>query len=96
MSEIGIRELKAKVSELVRHVAEDHAIYTITRRGRPVGVLAPTDFAPVKREKAGRDAWARLLAIGDRMAKQPGPRKSALEELFSMRRERDDTLCGRR
>ena len=96
MCEIGIRELKAKASELVRHVAEDHAVYTITRRGRPVGVLAPADFAPVKTETAGRDAWAHLLAMGDRMAKQPGSRKSALEELFKMRRERDDTLCGRR
>ena len=96
MKEIGIRELKAKASELVRHVAEDHAVYTITRRGRPVGVLAPTDFAPAKAGTAGRDAWARLLAMADRMAKQPGTRKSAIAELFKMRRERDDTLCGRR
>lgn len=94
MSEIGIRELKAKASELVRHVAEDHAVYTITRRGRPVGVLAPADFAAAKGGAAGRESWARLLAIADRMAKQPGSRKSALEELFKMRRERDDTLCG--
>ena len=41
MREIGIRELKAKASELVRHVAEDHAVY-------PVGVLAPADFAAAK------------------------------------------------
>jgi prevent-host-death family protein len=96
MSEIGIRELKAKASELVRHVAEDHAVYTITRRGRPVGVLAPADYAAAKGGEAGREAWARLLAMADRMAKQPEPRKSALDELFKMRRERDDTLCGRR
>lgn len=95
MSEIGIRELKAKASELVRHVAEDHAVYTITRRGRPVGVLAPADFAAGKGGAAGRESWARLLAIADRMAKEPGSRKSAFEELVKMRRERDDTLCGR-
>lgn len=95
MNEIGIRELKAKASELVRHVAEDHAVYTITRRGRPVGVLAPADFAAAKKGAAGREAWARLLAIGDRVAKQPASRKSALDELFKMRRERDDTLCGK-
>jgi prevent-host-death family protein len=96
MSEIGIRELKAKASELVRRVAEEHAVYTITRRGRPVGVLAPADFAGARGGAAGREAWARLLGIAERMAKQPGPRNSALEELFKMRRERDDTLCGRR
>ena len=38
----------------------------------------------------------RLLDIADRMAKQLEPSKSALDELFKMRRERDDTLCGRR
>lgn len=48
MKEIGIRELKAKASELVRHVAEDHAVYTITRRGRPVGVLVPSDYVAPK------------------------------------------------
>lgn len=96
MNEIGIRELKAKASELVRHVAEDHAVYTITRRGRPVGVLAPTDFAAAKGRVAGREAWARLLAIADRLAKQSGPRKSALEELYKMRSRRDNALHGGR
>jgi prevent-host-death family protein len=96
MNEIGIRELKAKASELVRHVAEDHAVYTITRRGRPVGVLAPADFAAAKKGSAGREAWARLLAIGDRVAKLPASRKSALEELSNMRSQRDNALHGRR
>lgn len=94
MKEVGIRELKARASELVRHVAEEHAVYTITRRGRPVGVLAPADFAAAKGGGAGREAWARLLAIADRMAKQPAPRKSALEELSKMRSQRDDALRG--
>jgi len=94
MSEIGIRELKAKASELVRHVAEDHAVYTITRRGRPVGVLAPADFAAAKGGAAGREAWTRLLSIADRMAKEPAPHKSALEELSKMRSQRDNALHG--
>lgn len=94
MSEIGIRELKAKTSELVRHVAEDHAVYTITRRGRPVGVLAPADFAAARGGAAGRDSWTRLLGIADCMAKQSEPRKSAIGELSKMRSQRDDTLHG--
>ena len=96
MNEIGIRELKAKASELVRHVAEDHAVYTITRRGRPVGVLAPTDFAAAKGGADGREAWARLLAIADGMSKQPASRKSAREELSTMRSQRDHALHGGR
>ena len=95
MNEIGIRELKARASELVRNVAEDKAVYTITRRGRPVGVLAPVDYVDAKGREAGREAWERLLAKGDRMAKQTEQHKSALR-LFKMRQERDDSICGRR
>ncbi|NLF86266.1 MAG: type II toxin-antitoxin system Phd/YefM family antitoxin [Lentisphaerae bacterium] len=95
MKEIGIRELKAKASELVRHVAEDHAVYTITRRGRPVGVLAPSDYVAPKTSSKNEDAWERLEEMWDRFAKSPPPEKSALEELFRMRRERDEALLGR-
>ena len=94
MNEIGIRELKARASELVRRVAEDSAVYTITRRGRPVGVLASADVAAGKQGIVGRKAWTRLLAIADRIAQQPASRKSALEELCRMRSQRDHALHG--
>ena len=86
MKEIGIRELKAKASEFVRHVAEEHATYTITRRGRPVGVLAPSDFVQPRRSKAGDAAWDRMEELWARADKSPPPKKSALQELFKMRR----------
>ena len=86
MKDIGIRELKAHASELVRHVAGEQATYTITRRDRPVGILAPTDFVAPREKNAGWDAWERLLAVADRIGKQKGPRKSALKELAAMRR----------
>ena len=94
MNEIGIRELKAKVSELVRHVAEDHTVYTITRRGRPVGVLAPADYVAPARSAKNDEAWDRLEEMWDRFAQSPPPQKSALEELFKMRRARDEALHG--
>ena len=86
MKEIGIRELKARASELVRQVAEEHATYTITRRGRPVGVLAPPDFIQPKRSKAGDAAWASLQELWTRVDQSSRPRKSALRELAKMRR----------
>lgn len=46
MEQIGIRELKARASELVRAVKERRARYIITRRGEPVAVLLPVDAAP--------------------------------------------------
>ena len=86
MKEIGIRELKARASELVRHVAEEHATYTITRRGRPVGVLAPSDFVQPTRSKTGDVGWDRLRELWRRADKTSRPGKSALQELFKMRR----------
>ena len=86
MKDIGIRELKTRASELVRHVAEEQATYTITRRGRPVGILAPTDFVQPKRSKAGDAAWDRLEELWSRVDKSSQPRKSAVSELNKMRR----------
>jgi prevent-host-death family protein len=86
MKDIGIRELKAHASELIRRVTEEHATYTITRRGRAVGVLAPPDFLAPDERHEGRQAWKRLLALADRMSKQKSGRRSAVKELAAMRR----------
>ncbi|MCX6995886.1 MAG: type II toxin-antitoxin system Phd/YefM family antitoxin [Kiritimatiellaeota bacterium] len=86
MKDIGIRELKKRASELVRHVAEEHATYMITRRGRPVGVLVPPDFVQPKRSQAGDAAWTRLEELWTRVDQSSRPRKSALSELAKMRR----------
>jgi len=86
MNEIGIRELKAHASDVVRRVAEEHATYTITKRGRAVGVLAPADDLPTSGRVADDGAWDRLLILAAQLgARKPG-RKSALRELSTMRR----------
>lgn len=86
MKDIGIRQLKAHASDLVRKVAEEHATYTITRRGRPVGILAPTDFKPPACNEGGDAAWKRFEECLNRIAKSKQSRKSALRELANMRR----------
>jgi len=43
MPRIGIRELKAHASEIVRRLREEGAQYIITHHGQPVGVLSPID-----------------------------------------------------
>lgn len=86
MKDVGIRELKARASDLVRQVCEEHATYTITRRGRAVGVLAPCDFLPAGGERAEPEAWDRVLALADAMGKRRTPSKSAVRELATMRR----------
>ena len=86
MREIGIRELKSRASEIVREVAEGHATYTITRRGRAVGILSPADSLLPKAADADDAAGARLTALAARLDRGRGPRKSALRELTKARR----------
>ena len=86
MKDIGIRELKAHASEIVRQVAESHATYAITRRGRAVGILAPPDFPAPAASGAGDQAWARLELLADRLDRGRGRRTSALRGLTEARR----------
>ena len=86
MKEIGIRDLKAHASELVRQVFENGATYTITRRGRAVGVLAPPDFVAPSTGVSGEHAWDRLIQLADKLNRTAKGRKSAVRELKRTRR----------
>jgi prevent-host-death family protein len=86
MKDIGIRELKTHASDLVRQVSENHATYTITRRGQTVGVLAPPDFV-VSADSATREqAWERLTRLADKLERRTKRRPSAVRELERTRR----------
>lgn len=45
MAEIGIKDLKAKASEVVARVEEEGAAYIVTKRGKPAAVLMPIEEA---------------------------------------------------
>lgn len=89
MPEIGVRELKARASEIVRAVRERRARYVITHRGRPVGVLLPLgeagsdELAVQERRDA---AWGELLALGQTIGEGWQSDKTAVEILSDMRR----------
>jgi prevent-host-death family protein len=55
MMSVGIRELRQRASELLRHVERGESI-EITDRGRPVAVLSPLPPG---------NAYQRLVAEGD-------------------------------
>ncbi len=84
MEEIGIRELKARASEVVRAVKERRARYIITQRGRPVAVLVPLDALPPQPD--ADEIWARLEELGKEIARNWQSEKSAVEILSEMRR----------
>ena len=85
MRSIGIRELKAGASRIVGQVAEDGVAYTVTRRGRPVGVLLPCG-APIETRDISEDAWNRFEELADRIGAIRKPKRSALKELAAIRR----------
>jgi prevent-host-death family protein len=82
--EIGIRELKARASEVVRAVKEERMRYVITQRGKPAAVIIPLDAAPA--ESSGSEVWERLTAIGAELAKGRRTQKSLVQILTDMRR----------
>ena len=90
MPDVGIRELKARASEIVRHVREERARYVITYRGRPVALISPlgpgelVDMdAPSTSE---RSAWDELTQLGEEIGREWQSPLSSSELLSETRR----------
>jgi prevent-host-death family protein len=89
MSEIGVRELKTRASEIVRAVRDRRARYLVTYRGRPVGMLLPLgdaeryELAPEERRGA---AWKELVALGQKIGEGWQSEMTGVEILSEMRR----------
>lgn len=88
MTEVGIRELKAKASQILDEVREHGARYVITRRGRPVGVLLPVEQAPPAPPAGGnrQDAWKELERLGEEIGREWTSPRSSGEILSELRR----------
>jgi prevent-host-death family protein len=90
MPDIGVRELKVRASEIVRAVRERRARYTITYRGRPVGVLLPLEEPfpadALPDEESGRTVWDELTEIGEEIGRGWQSDKTSYELLSQMRR----------
>ena len=84
MEEIGIRELKARASDVVRAVKEQRARYVITQRGVPVAVIIPMDAVPP--EKKHDEALQKMMELRKRLGRNVRTSKSSVEILSEMRR----------
>ena len=82
--EIGIRELKKRVSEVVRAVKEERARYIITQRGKPAALIIPLDAEPPVDK--GDEVWEKLVQLAEEITKGWQSEKSAVEILSEMRR----------
>jgi len=85
MEEIGIRELKARASDVVRAVKEQRARYVVTQRGKPVAAIIPMD-AVLPEKNNNDEAWDKLMEIRVRLGKGKKNKKSSVEILSEMRR----------
>jgi prevent-host-death family protein len=89
MPDVGVRELKTHVSEIVRNVRERRARYIITYRGRPVGILAPLETAPESEtlaDEQGSTAWEELTRLGEEIGRAWQSPLTAVELLSQIRR----------
>lgn len=88
MGDIGIRDLKARASEIVRTVKERRERYVITRHGRPAALLIPIEEATAAAGTGedGDRAWNELLRLGREIATGWQDDKSSVELLSESRR----------
>ena len=90
MAEVGVRELKARASEIIRDVREGRTRYVITHRGRPVGLLIPLEepgssALPAAGEPATA-AWDDLVRLGEEIGRGWRSPLTSTELLSDMRR----------
>jgi prevent-host-death family protein len=90
MPDVGIRELKARASEIIQNVRERRARYIITYRGRPVGLLMPLDevrATPLPPAgESGTAVWEELTRLGEEIGRGWRSPLTSAELLSGMRR----------
>jgi prevent-host-death family protein len=88
MKQVGVRELKASASEIIRAVRERQARYVITYRGRPVGLLLPLKGAtPLPEGLEEEEAiWEDLERLGEEIGRGWASPLTGAELLSEMRR----------
>ena len=84
-ADVGVRELKTHASEVIRRVAEEHATYVVSRRGKPVGLLTPVTMA-MPPSNDGAVVWKRLESLGAELDRAWKVRKSSGALVSEMRR----------
>jgi prevent-host-death family protein len=86
---VGVRELKANASSILRQVRESRTSFIVTHRGTAVGVILPLERPAEEAPSLDIDdatAWANFLEAGRRVARRSRPGVSGVQILSSMRR----------
>ena len=82
--EIGVRELKNRLTAIIREIRETGAEYTVTLHGQPVAVITPVSYpdegaraTAIVNELSGLKALATRMAAGS----DAEPLRDALVEM---------------
>jgi prevent-host-death family protein len=87
MESVGVRELKARASEIVEDVRSQHRRYRVTRHGRAVALLVPLSAADDDTEdEADAAVWAEMETLAAEIAGQVPEGSSGVEQLAADRR----------
>ena len=88
--EVGVRELKARASAIIREVREQRARYLTTYRGRPVALLIPLEESGLSALPAAGEAtmaaWDDLVRLGEDIGREWRSPLTSAEVLSEMRR----------
>ena len=84
---VGVRELKAHASRILREVRDSRASFVLTHRGKAIGVILPLGQAGrVPDVDDDGAAWANFWEAGRRLERGFRPGMSGLRVLSDMRR----------
>ena len=90
MPTVGVRELKARASEILREVREKRVRYVVTHHGKPVSLLLPIDDAleadGEDRKELDPKIWDELSRLGEEIGRGWQSPLSSAELLSEMRR----------
>ena len=84
MPSIGVRDLKARASAILRSVQERRRRYLVTSHGRPIAALIPLD--EVEDIEPDEAAWQELALLGEQIGRSWKSAASSAELLGEMRR----------
>ncbi len=84
--QIGIRELKLRIGEVMRRVREDDEPFEITYRGRVIANLTPAEDVEAKHKRA-LAVWAEMDKLAIEIGKVWPKGVSAVEAVREQRRE---------